>query len=287
PASESAAESADTAGQGPDPTFRSAPAAARSPRRTGILVAIAVVAVAVAVVLALLFTVGIGGFRLAGSSTPALVHVNELDLAFSPSSNACFPYGFQSTHPETVAVGGELLYNVSLQDVNPGGAHACTVTGLVVNTSGFTVVASDLPLVVGTGSATLDFTLSAPSAAFNGSVLVTANVTFLTPDVHVSAQNFHVAGGGGSCGTIVVSGIGFSGFSGSTYADSTLATAIFGTSTCHLTQLALSSAPTGFSIVSSSLPIAVPQNSFSGFTFALQLPPTSYQGELNYTVTAG
>jgi len=265
----------------PGPPAPSPPTAARS----RLLVVIAVVVVAVLVVVALVWVLGIGGFGPAGRSTPPVeVHVTVLTLGFSPGNNACFSSEFQTTHAQTVIAGGQLSYNVSLQDGNPGGARACTVTGLTVNTSGFSLLSSNVPLVVGTGTATLTFTLTAPSTAFNGSVVVSANVTFQAPNVLVSGQNFAVTGGGGECGSVSASGTGFTAFDGSTYSDAALVISISPLTTCSVSAIAAVGDP-GFSIGASNLPVQLPIDSFTSVTFSLHLPSTSYQGALNFTLT--
>jgi len=99
------------------------------------LAVIAAVAVVIIVVVALLWAFGIGGFRATDSSTPATaVHVTTLTLGFAPGSNPCFASAFRTTQSQAVIAGGQLLYNVTLQNGNPSGARDCTVTALTVNT---------------------------------------------------------------------------------------------------------------------------------------------------------
>jgi hypothetical protein len=261
------------------------PPAPPSAPRSKLLVMIAVVVVVVLVVVALVWVFGIGGFGTAGHSTPPTeVHVTVLTLGFAPGNNACFSSEFQTTSAQTVIAGGQLIYNVSLQDGNPGGARACTVTGLTVNTSGFSLLSSNLPVDVGTGKATLTFTLLAPPTAFNGSVVVDANVTFQTPNVLVSGQNFAVTGGSGECGSVSASGVGFSAFSGGSYSDGALVISISPETYCSVATIAVEGAP-GFSIGATNLPVPLPIDSIASVTFSLNLPSTSYQGALNFTLT--
>lgn len=265
------------------------PTPRRPGRRTGLLVAVGAILVVVVLVVALLWGLGLGGLRPSGSSSkagppPTEVRVSVVNLGFLPSNNSCFSSPYQSTHAETVLAGGVLTYNVSLSDGNPNTAHSCVVTGLFVNTSGFSLQSSNAPVGVGTGSATLSFTLQTPSLAFNGSVQVYANVTFQGPNIVVTAQNFKVTGGGGECGTVAGSATSFSAFSGSAYSDGALVTDISPVIVCNVTKITLSGT-SGFSIGETNLPIQLPIDSFVSVSFELQLPSSAFRGELNFTLT--
>lgn len=255
-----------------------------------IVVGVAVAAVAVILITALVWGYGLGGLHPAGSGSsgtttpPVEVRVSVLNLAFLPGNNSCFSSAYQSTHANTVVAGGRILYNVSLSDENTNAAHGCKVTGLSVNTSGFSISSSNAPVNVGTGSATLHFTLQTPTTAYNGTVSVFANVTFQSPDVKVTAQNFKVTGGGGQCGSVTASGTAFSGFNGSRYSDGALLTDISPAVVCNVTQVTLDNA-SGFSITGTNLPVQLPIDSFVSISFTLQLPSTSFKGILNYTLT--
>ena len=264
----------------PNPSTGSA-----KPRRRTLLIAVAAVAVVAIVVVALVLVLGIGGFHLTGSSSPPVtVRVNTLTLDFLPANEPCFGGGYQSTHALTVVAGGEMTYNVSLTDANPNGARGCTVTNLTIETKGFQLVSSNLPVGVGSGTRTLSFTLGTPASAFNGSVVVYANVTYQSPNVQVTAQNFQVTGGGGGCGSVSASGVAFSGFSGGTYNDSALVVSISPQYICSVTQISVDGTA-GFTIGTTNLPVQLPIDSFTSITFELHLPSTAYQGALNYTVS--
>lgn len=269
-----------------DQPMESAVAGPRRSRKLILGVSAAIAAVVIVVLaLALLGVLGGGGIHLGGSSTPpTTVRINVLTLNFTPANNSCLLTEFQSTHGSTVIAGGEIVYNVSLQNSNPGGARDCSVTGLAIATAGFSIASSNVPLAVGTSAVTLTFTLATPSTAYNGSVTVTANVTFQKPDIHVQNQNFTETGGGGQCGSVSASSIGFSGFDSSTYSDSALAIAISPSRTCSVTSIALVGAP-GFSISGTNLPVQLPSDSLASITFTLHLPTAPFQGSLNYTLT--
>lgn len=249
------------------------------------------VAVVIAVVVIItLFSVGLlgqGGFSPLGPSHPSPeVVVGVLTLNFAPSNNPCFGSDYQTTATEKINAGGELLYNVSLRNGDPSAARNCTVTGLTVGTPGFTLLSSNLPVTVPSAFeyTTVQFALRAPDSAFNGSVLVSANMTYVSPDIEVTAQNFSFTGGGGACGSLSASGVGFSGFSGSTYSDSALVISVSPLAYCNLTQITV--APGfGFSISGSNLPLALPLNSFASVTFTLGLPSSAYSGTLEFTLT--
>lgn len=249
------------------------------------MAAVAVIIVAAGLILAVVLVLG-GGFNLGGSSgpPPTEVQVTQLTVDFTPTNNTCFTSAYQTTHAQTVVAGSELDYNLSLPAGNPAVARNCTVLGLTVDTSGFSLVSSDAPLLIATGSASLTFALATPTTAFNGSVRVTAIVTYQGPNVEVSGQNYSVTGGNGQCGTVTASGTGFSGFTGTSYSDSALVFSISPQVPCSANQLTIDGT-SGFSIGATNLPVSLPIDSFTSITFTLVLPPTPYHGVLNFTLT--
>ncbi|HXQ94791.1 MAG TPA: hypothetical protein VN864_06480 [Thermoplasmata archaeon] len=253
----------------------------RGPRRSLQYAAVGGAVAAVVVVVLVLGFVGVLPLGLHSSGSTASVTVRSATLSFAPSANPCFPSEYGGGHSHTLTAGGLLEFTINLTDESGGSVHACTVTGVNVSTPGFQLVSTNAPLLLPNGGgAELNISVQVPSAAFVGNLSMTANVTFLRPNIDVTAQNvtFSPSSDMGACGVDTPTALGFTTFAGSHYDDSAGFFVISPTVSCTITGVSTTTA--GFGIVSSSTPYGLPIDNFGGVTFVLSVPSQAYTGNV-------
>jgi len=249
------------------------------PRRKVIFGA-AVAGGAVAVVLILI----LAGILFPGSPLSPKVTVTGVTLSFLPASDPCFGLGYANDTPVTLAAGAQETLLISLTDQAPQQARGCTVGAVSISTPGFSLVSANVPLQVGdSGSATLKIEVKYPSTSYSGPLNLSAPVTYISPNITVQSQSFTWSPGSNACGldSPVSPYSMFAGFAGDDFNDSAAYAAISGQYACTIT--AVTTSTPGFSVISASVPDAIPENSFSGVSFELRLPSTAYNGTLSVT----
>jgi hypothetical protein len=263
----------------------SEPSTVPRPSRTIQYVAVGGGVAAVVIVVLLLGFAGILPLGLHAAPAPS-VTVHSATLSFAPASNPCFPAAYGGGRAHTLVAGGFIDFTINLTDDSGGSVRACTVTAINVFTPGFRVDSSNVPLLVpSVGGAELNVSVQVPNVAFQGNLTMTANVTYLSPNVNVLAQNmsFSPSSNGGPCGASPPSSIPFKTFAGSQYHDTAGFFVISPQVGCHVTDVSTTTA--GFSIVSSSTPYVLPINNLAGVSFVLQVPSQAYTG--NVTIVLG
>jgi hypothetical protein len=275
-----------SAGGGREPTYPAATApdpdapAVPRPRRTLQYAAVGGTVAAVVIVVLLLGFAGILPLGLHSSASPT-VTVHSARLSFSPASNPCFfsDYGGGAAH--TLIAGGVIDFTINLTDQSGGSVHACTVTGVNVSTPGFRLDSSNLPVVLPNGGrAELNLSVQVPTVAFQGNLTMTANVTYLLPNVNVLAQNvsYSPSSNAGPCGASPPAALAFKTFAGSEYSDSAGFFVISPSVGCKITGVSTTTA--GFGIASSSTPYGLPIDNLASVSFVLSVPSQAYTGNL-------
>jgi hypothetical protein len=242
---------------------------------------IAVVAIVLALGVAGVLPLGLHASN-SGSSAPE-VRVDSAVLHFDPSNTPCFTSAYQDSKLAVYGVGGIATYRVNLTDDAHGSVRACTVTGINVSTTGFSLASANVPLVINaSGTTLLTIVVNLPTSAFLGTLNLTATVTDVPPNVVVGNQTLSFSPASNSCGSLMQFGsAGFSGFSGGMYNDSLGFSVISPPQSCNVTSVSTSTP--GFSIVSSQTPASLPIDSILSVSFVVQLPEGPYQGDLDIT----
>jgi hypothetical protein len=121
--------------------------------------------VLVVVVVGFLVLGVIGYFFLYGAAPP--VQVGEIDI-FSPdnvcglASHPIYYTGFNGS------TGSSQVYDFGMPNFN---GSSCTVRAVATNTSGFSIVAAQVPLAIPSGTnVSLNITIQSPSAPFTGAL---------------------------------------------------------------------------------------------------------------------
>lgn len=236
-------------------------------------------------VVAVVFGLGFAGILPLGlhtnSSSPTDT-IGSATLTFAPANNPCFPSEYGGGRAHTVVAGGFLEFRINLSDRSGGTVHACTVTGVNVSTAGFQMESTNVPVVVPNGgTATLNVTVEVPTTSYSGNLTMTANVTFLLPNVDVLNQNvtYSPSSDSGACGASPPSGLAFKTFAGTEYDDSVGFFVISPSVSCTITGVSTPTA--GFAIASSNTPYGLPIDSFGGVTFVLSVPSQAYTGNVS------
>ncbi len=215
---------------------------------------------------------------------PAKVTVTSVTLTFTPSTNPCFSvYG--STSSLTAAAQAKDTISVYLTDEAPDRAHQCTVQSIQVDTRGFSLVSENTPLTVPNfGKGLLIFTVGFPSAAYDGPLNLTAPVTFQGPNVNVTGIHVAWSPSSNSCGVYppTANPSSLSGFSGGSFNGSAVYWDVSPSSYCSVTSVTV--APSGFTVLSATVPDPVGANNLDGVSFEIGLPATNYTGALNVTL---
>ena len=258
-----------------------APPSPPRPRRRRLIYAASGGAAVVVVVLILIFW---GVIPLPVGAVTTKVTVTTATLTFDPSDNPCFS-AYASTAPVTILAGGEETFLVNLTDQSPSQARDCTVGTIGNLTAGFSVISANTPLRVPTsGKAQLSFTVRVPSSSYDGPLNMTAPVTFITPDVNVTAIDFAWSPSSNPCGVDmpVAFYTSFRGFSGSTFNDTAGFIALEPPTSCSVS--AVSTSTPGFEILSASVPYSIPANNLGAVSFEILLPTGSYTGTLDVSL---
>ena len=259
------------------------PAAPTSARRKRVYALTSGIAVAI-VVLVLILT-GIIPLVPGAAKGVAKVTVTQANLAFLPYGNPCLGNYTDSTSV-TLAVGGEEVFYGNLTDQSPSSAHDCGVGSIQILTPGFSLVSSNTPLTVPTsGTVELTFTVRFPATPYNGTLNMSAPVTYLGPNIHVTSQEFLWSASPSYCGVEDLMGSGsvnITGFAGGTYNDSVGFFVISPEYNCIINSVG--TVTPGFSVLSSSTPYMLPIDSIAGISFVIQFPLQAYTGGLNITL---
>lgn len=262
-----------TAGPGPKGRLR---------RRTVFAIVAGSAAVVVAILVILLVVV------IPGESEAVRVNVDAVNLDFSPSPDPCFGTEYTNQSPTSLAAGGTETLFVNLSDQDDSAARSCTVQTVSLTSPGFVISSANVPLRVNnTGTATLVIAVRVPGEAFTGDLNLSASVTYVAPNVTVNAVNvtWNSATASGECGldTPLASPASFSAFPLANVNASAAFASIGGIEySCTLTSVSVTTP--GFSLVSSSAPVTIEFDTFSGVSFELLLPPTAFNGTLDVTL---
>jgi hypothetical protein len=259
------------------PTGEAPPPSRRRKWLYAVLIAVVAIVVVVGIVLAVVLS--------PGASSPQKVTATATTISFDPSDSHCFGAGFTNSTPVTLTVGGQETISVPLMAPTNGLVRACTVTGVSVNTTGFSVVSSNTPLLVDTsGITTLQIVVGYPTSSYSGPLNLTASLSFILPNVTVQKLNFSWSPASNPCGLDAPVAISpsFTAFAGGNFTDNAGFASFDASSSCTLNQVTTNT--TGFSIITASVPYSIPSDNFGGISYELQMPSVAFNGTLYLTL---
>jgi hypothetical protein len=114
-----------------------------------------------------------------GGTSLAVVDVTGINYLFTSTSGGSGCWNDISSTGDTVDAGQQVPSSISLTWSQPFlGSSTCTVETVAVETTGFSIASSNVPLIVGTGGPSyLNLEIGTPSTAFSGVVTVEATTT--------------------------------------------------------------------------------------------------------------
>jgi hypothetical protein len=210
-------------------------------------------------------------------------------LYFAPSQDPCFPSGYQPLTSPTVTRAGDYAYFANLTEQAGNSARYCTVASIWVNTPEFSIAGSDLPLNLSSSpTGELELVLAPHPITYVGPIYLTANVTFLLPDVNVTGQGVAYTPSSlrlpcGVASGLSAAGFPFEEFSGTDFSDELRVYSMDPTSSCEVTQVGASTP--GFTIVNASVPVALKMFQDVDLNVTLGVPPAAYSGNLDLLLT--